>query len=492
MNVPPVFLTGLAASFLIGPATAVAQDSSNRETPVTRLTVDPAPTPRPALKYRLLPAHAERKAGNAAPFYYRALLHLTRVRAGMTREQIEFRDGAREAPVDEFPKSEVREFLKPYAGVFNEVTTAAYRDQCDWDWQVREMTGAEVISLTLDEAQEAREIARVLALRARLAIAEDRYDDAFESLRIGYQMAHDIAEQQMLISSLVGMAVIAIMDEQLETLIAAPGSPNLYWALTTLPRPFIDIRDDIEREINVIEQVFPYLTDADSAERSTEQWRQLLTRSIHMILNGNYEMATGEIDAESRWVTLAVVMQGYPEAKRALARRGYSSEEIDQMPVGQAIAIHVAQINRYVADSMTKWAYLPYHQAKDRIRLTERRLKLERVWGPVGHTMQTVPVTGHLFPAIEQVLHAGARRDLAIAAHRVIEAIRLHAYHHEAQLPKSLADVTVVPVPDNPVTGEPFPYELRDGTAVLTLPTTEKTDPRFGRIFEITIRESEN
>src|SRR5690349_12949830 len=54
---------------------ARAQDADPRakapETKVKELRVDPAPAPRPALRYRLLPLAPDRTPGDAAPIYLR-------------------------------------------------------------------------------------------------------------------------------------------------------------------------------------------------------------------------------------------------------------------------------------------------------------------------------------------------------------------------------------------------------------------------------------
>ena len=59
------------------------------------------------------------------------------------------------------------------------------------------------------------------------------------------------------------------------------------------------------------------------------------------------------------------------------------------------------------------------------------------------------------------------RRDTSIAANRVIEAIRMEAAQNGGKLPQSLAEVTVVPAPDDPRTGKPFPYTVQGNTAIL-------------------------
>jgi hypothetical protein len=87
------------------------------------------------------------------------------------------------------------------------------------------------------------------------------------------------------------------------------------------------------------------------------------------------------------------------------------------------------------------------------------------------------------------------RRDVSIAGHRVIEAIRLHAAENGGNLPTSPDEITVVPVPDHPGFGEPFPYRVDGGTATLEVRRDSAPTEPFARsdhIFEITIREKEN
>ena len=54
----------------------------------------------------------------------------------------------------------------------------------------------------------------------------------------------------------------------------------------------------------------------------------------------------------------------------------------------------------------------------------------------------------------------------------VVEALRMHAWENAGRLPASLDEITVVPVPENPATGEPFPYHLDGDTASLDVATT--------------------
>ena len=69
-----------------------------------------------------------------------------------------------------------------------------------------------------------------------------------------------------------------------------------------------------------------------------------------------------------------------------------------------------------------------------------------------------------LFPGMHG-LGAEARLDRRVAALRVVEAIRMHAATHGGSLPESLDKITEVPVPFDPVTGQPFGYHLEGGRA---------------------------
>src|SRR5947208_13516 len=70
-------LAAAVAALSVAAAGDEPSSAASGEAPETfRLTVAPAPEPRPALKYRLLPAPSERTPGNAAPYYYRAMIQL--------------------------------------------------------------------------------------------------------------------------------------------------------------------------------------------------------------------------------------------------------------------------------------------------------------------------------------------------------------------------------------------------------------------------------
>ena len=49
------------------------------------------------------------------------------------------------------------------------------------------------------------------------------------------------------------------MLDRVEELISQPGAPNLYWALTALPRPLVSMREALETEQRMGENMVPEL-----------------------------------------------------------------------------------------------------------------------------------------------------------------------------------------------------------------------------------------
>ena len=52
-------------------------------------------------------------------------------------------------------------------------------------------------------------------------------------------------------------------------------------------------------------------------------------------------------------------------------------------------------------------------------------------------------------------------------------------------MPKTLEEVTIVPIPLNPATEKPFPYELQGGVATLTVPAPEGQIAGVGKKYVI-------
>src|SRR5438552_1237053 len=60
---------------------------------------------------------------------------------------------------------------------------------------------------------------------------------------------------------LLGGAVATFMTKELELFLTQEQAPNLYWALTDLPRPFLDLRKPLEGHRYATYACFPGLLD---------------------------------------------------------------------------------------------------------------------------------------------------------------------------------------------------------------------------------------
>ena len=66
----------------------------------------------------------------------------------------------------------------------------------------------------------------------------------------------------------------------------------------------------------------------------------------------------------------------------------------------------------------------------------------------------------------------------------------MHMAAHGGKPPKALADVTVVPVPEDPHTGKPFDYTMEGMTFTLTGPPPAGQQPTTNNCirYEVTVR----
>jgi hypothetical protein len=482
----------VSVALCVASSARAQSDVSWGKATIVRLKVDPAAEPRPALKYSLMTRLSDRKPGNAVPFYYRAVLAFSQANALSNRAGGKSLDSQLSewmtTPIEKFPIREVKGVIESHTRVLEDLATAANREECNWDWRVQDLEGTKSLQFLLAEIQESRGLARLLAVKARLEIAEHRFDDAVETLRLGNQLAAAVAKSPFVITGLVGIAILATLDDQVHAFMDAPGSPNLYWALTELPRPQIDLRPSIEFELSFPFRVFPWLKSPETALHSPEQWAEIISKGLQetFSLDGPGDRSTPYWQAQLAATGLA--LRGYSRAKQELIASGFNASKIEKMPVGQVLAIHEAALCRQVPDEIRKWTLVPVAEGLRRAHAAEKNLIREHDIGPIFSSRETLPILSILLPATPAAYDAMVRREVALAADRVIEALRMQAAHDGGKLPASLAKITVVPVPNNPRTGKPFPYRF-DGNRATLVRKSSETGPlqESDYVFEISL-----
>jgi hypothetical protein len=422
-------------------------------TPV-KLTIHPAAAPRPALKYLLLPELGDLSHGNAAYLYQRAHSPELVTRVLRSPDFMKMFDWL-DTPLKDFPILKAKGLLPTNA--LREVDLAARREYCDWELVDR--LKKEGYHLLLPDIQGFRNFASFLALRARIEIYEKQFDKAVYTLQTGFALGTHVAEGPILITSLVGMAIVHVMTRQMEEMIQVPGSPNLYWALTALPRPLIPLRKALEGEKLWLDAQFPELRTIETKVLSPQQQETLVERLDRF--NAEMYAGSGESKWERRLGTLAIAMKIYPAAKRALIAEGRKRADVEALPVLQVVLIHSLRQYREISDDVHKWLSFPYLELRQHVAEAHQRLKQAR------SSLNCLPFLIDTLPAIHKVFDAQARLDRKIAALRVIEALRLHAAANDGKLPASLGDVKEVPIPLDPVTNKEFVYKADGDEATL-------------------------
>jgi hypothetical protein len=425
------------------------------------LTVSPQAEPLPALKYRLLPAPSDLKEGNAVPIYLR-LIH--EQSDAEQKHWTETPNTWNALPPSDIPLADVQRFLKDHHYLARQLEVGARRRTAEWNYTLEEPNP---IGLLLPDVQVMRNYGPMLVLQVRAALAEKDFTGASHHLETGFAFSRHVGEGPTLIHGLVAMRLATQFAGTVGDFVEQPGAPNLYWALTALPRPLIDLAPGLTFEYQAGEKQLPILGDLDR-ERSAEQWEADL-QFLRKELQGLDEFtATGKL-RHAEWFPKGAA-PGEPaarapdlaEARKFVAKaKGLSHDKVETMPAAQVLLLHIAGTYRQDRDDWHKAAYLPYAEAHGRFKAAAARLRDAPV--TEGHILARL-----LLPALDRVVSKQNLLDRNIAALRVVEALRIYAAVHDGKLPNKLDEITEVPVPDDPGTGRPFEYRREGDVATLT------------------------
>ncbi len=435
-----------------------------------RLTASPAPEPVPALRYSLLPQPSEIEHGNGAAAYLRAAA----LAAQASDDAADALNAALYASPGELKLEPARKALSPFNDVVHYAHIAARRQPVDWDLPLEEG-----FSMLMPELSHMRAAARALALKARIQIAEGRFKDAIGTLATGMALGRDLGEAPTLIHGLVGIAIGQIVLSTAEDLVRQPGSPNLYWALAMLPDPAVSLRRGLETEIQGLAVWPPALANPLEAGLSPEGWNKVVGEALARPLGAQRSQVQGVP------VAAAIALVTYTDAKEYLIEeRGLPPERVESMPVLQVVATYIVDGFRRVAEEGLKWYYVDYPAYRPQAEEVERNLR-------TASRRKDTWLSAMLLPAFRRAREQEVRLQRRVKVLQAVEALRMHAAANDGELPASLGDVQVVPIPEDPVTGQPFSYELTEEGAVLSAPPVRESRPDTAMRYELTIQPEE-
>jgi hypothetical protein len=421
-------------------------------TMIYRITLHSQSPEPPVMRYQLLPSWKETRDANAAPQYHRAILIISQTMSQVTEKQElwEQLDSWRTMPLDQLPQEEVQRKVGMFSNALQEVHFGARRRYCRWDLPIEEQR-QDLFAILLPEIQEMRSIARILAVRIRLQLARGNLDEAMTDLQTGYAMARHVGQDNFLVSSLVGLAVASVMHEQLLTALSLESAPNLYWSLTRLPNPLIDIHGSLEVEWDSVFIVLPELLEARIETYPEDVWNERL-HSVSERMRPYLQQG----DSIQRVLGPVKLFSHLDIIRNVLVERmGYARDDVEAMPASRAILLYSGLAFERLRDDSYRAARLPYHQA---VRFYQADQEQREQAQPSIDPLRL----GEMFSPAAQALHRSmtvGQRFIELL--RAVEAIRDFAQSHD-RLPESLEEIEALPVPINPVSGEPFVYRLHD------------------------------
>jgi hypothetical protein len=415
---------------------------------VIRLTVQPKAAPKPALKYQLLPELREMKPGNPILEYTRCFAEQHNF--WRTKESIANREKWQTMPLRDLPVKEIRQSYgyTQGRGPLSFADAAARLETPDW--QILMRLKSDGVNTLLPDVQGLRELAGALKVRFRVEIAERHFDDAIVTAKTMLALARHFNEHPTVIGDLVGIAIASLALGTVDEMIEQPGCPNLFWALTDLPSPFIDIRKGVQGDRVMIEAEMPGLSDR---EPMTDAQVRKIVQRLQKAINGPKDPE----DAVSKWVEGRAKDKEHVRAARKRLVEALTSPDatrFDSFPPLQIVLLDAKLDYEIVRDEVMKALTLPYWQA--------RRI-LESI-PPIPVEKQTPLLM--LLSRFDGVKMAQGRVDQRIALLRCVEALRIYAAEHDGKLPAKLDDIPL-PLPVDPATGKPFSYKVEGKTAYL-------------------------
>lgn len=471
-------------------------EEKDEETSITvktmEMTLYPKAEPRPALKYRLIPDEFELLDGNAAIYYLKAMGFLEQQHAFEALLQFEREAAARHAKQgkdgyvgrpptvwrsmvpSELPLDDVKEYLRLTSFQVPLLREAARRERFDMDRNLRDVDNP--LTYLLADIQTMRQLARMHALRCRVAIGEGRIEDAIAILGQLHAMARHLGQDEFVVSSLVGIACAGSAWTPALHLVQHPDAPNLYWAFASLPRPLVDMDHAMAIERQFFYLQMKALRDVDEAPRPAGYWSDFLDR-----LRPQLENVVAARHQPTRILMVAYIAASYPAARDYLINEcGLSRKHIAALPTAQVVFLAAVRFHEYWRDETFKWMHLPYWQARSVPARREVGQAMHHAAREAGYWAERAI---ELLPPNQAAAGAQVRCDQQIALIQTVEAIRMYGAAHDGELPPSLADLPV-PAPLDPVTGQAFEYQYLDDHAALSCSVPPALDLRYQLILK--------
>lgn len=432
------------------------ESSVERSLRVSPRAIDPADT-----SLRLMPSETELVDGNAAVVMLRLIggeNNFMRDIAPQVQELLAL-------PLDD-PR------VKDEFG-FNriqiELTRAALMRTADWGYPMQQ--GADLL---LPDLQSHRFIAGFgMSLWIRKQLESDFTTTAMEGIGTQLACAQHIGRTPIVVNQLVATNVALMSIDRIEELVEHDSVPNLYWPLTMIPDRLVNIQAALQWESELLVRSLPSLGKS-MPPIGDPAWDRIANEFSDVMVN-NGAFVNTELEA------MVLKMKLLAAAKEQLPGMNlYPDSELQSMNDTETVMRWILAVSRSVNYQVEVCSSLPPSQAIPALADIQRRSeKLKDDLGAPGVPFIESPANIYLHVA---------KFDRFIKMLQTLEAVRHHVALNEGSLPKSLDEITSLPVPPDPLTGGSFRYEFGDGSFVLQAPTIEGVDDSLQKIVSRTYR----
>lgn len=431
---PPVFLSVALLAITVKLLAAEPVE------PAVRLSVRPMAAPKPALKYQLLPEIGELNPGNAAQWYLRCFAEQRNF--FFSRQGREQRTQLLTQPLSEI---NTKEFSNYGGSALRQADWAARLDTVDW--QVLHRLQTEGMGLTQPEMEPLLILGEALKARFRVEIAGGRYDDAIRTAKTMFGFARHLGENPTEKAARLGHTIAGLALDTIEEMVQQKGCPNLYWALTDLPCPLVDIRKAVQSHTGSVSTELKGVRD--DATMTDEQIEKVVSQLSGVLSAAREEAGHAPRSFRSALAARIKHPDQLKELRERLIKSGAPEGLVPNFSPLQIVLIEEKRLYENQRDDLMKLLALAPWQIDE---LT------------AGRTGTGEGLLSDLLPPAVSLRRQQARLEQRIGMLRIAECVRMYAAEHAGKLPARLKDPGL-PLPSDPFTGKAYSYEASGATA---------------------------
>ncbi len=407
--------------------------------PVTRqLQLAPQAATDTEAIYHLLPSEDEQEVGNAVPVLLR-----------MPYDQLTFMKDVYPR-LEEYAEMDIKD-PKLHELAFNrfaaQIMRAGSMSFADWGYPLR--SERPYLILLPDMSSQRLLAGRGMSAWIKQRLSKGETAEAMRGIRGQLGCARHCAATPILICNLVGLSIANSAFDNLELAIQMDKTPNMYWALASLPPTLQDLGPTVRWELSAtparLKEPLPPVGD--------EAWMKIAREFVDAYADSSNDVYTKD-EAETLQKNIEkLAMETLP------AELGFSEADIKQMTS---------------EERLMRWVYLQYCRLRTQIEpltyqtpaeIIEAKNKIDA--DQKEHLAATGVKSGLYLTSVPQGILACRNFERRVKFLQTIEALRDHASSHNGSLPAKLDEMRLV-APNDPFTGNPFIYENDGKTARLS------------------------